>query len=468
MRTAATLSQEIEEALREIPVIDIHTHLVGGKLSARGLHDILLYHMVITDLYSAGCPSGMRLSEYPKWPTTKEAHNRIREALPFLKHINNTSSFWCVRTILKELYDWDQAVGESNWQQLDELIRERADDKAWSYSILDRLRISRSATELARRQDGEDDDRLQYVLEWAMFNRCQWGEFDTALYELERCWGCPPGSPAPIGVGKRQPTKRTISSVEDVREAMRYYVEAIPVGQVCATASAFSCDINYRTVTDEQMDTAISRRATAGVEERDIYASYVLELFLQFLERISDRVTYQFSLGAEPLPYETSSRLPQSTIAQLGDLISRHPRIRFQCFLASRHGNHSLCTLSRELTNLSLAGFWWHNFFPETIRQVMGERLDMLPANRQIGFFSDAYCVEWTYAKLRLVRKIMAQLLAERVQQGQFTLDECLEFARAIFFESPQTLVGMKPNVIRFDGELETRSYTRKAETLSA
>src|SRR6202035_2044496 len=84
------------------------------------------------------------------------------------------------------------------------------------------------------------------------------------------------------------------------------------------------------------------------------------------------------------------------------------PGLRFQCLLASRHANQSLCTLARELPNLSLAGYWWHNFFPDAIRQVMGERLDMLPANKQIGFFSDAYCVEWTYAKTILVRRQMA------------------------------------------------------------
>ena len=38
----------VEEGLAELPVLDVHTHLVGGKLGARGLHDILLYHMVIS------------------------------------------------------------------------------------------------------------------------------------------------------------------------------------------------------------------------------------------------------------------------------------------------------------------------------------------------------------------------------------------------------------------------------------
>src|SRR5437588_12036808 len=87
-----TLVRELEEALGQVPVLDIHTHLVGGKLGARGLHDVLLYHMVVSDLYAAGCPSGARLTQFPDWPSQEEAHARIQEALPFLRHIQNTTS----------------------------------------------------------------------------------------------------------------------------------------------------------------------------------------------------------------------------------------------------------------------------------------------------------------------------------------------------------------------------------------
>ena len=126
-------------------------------------------------------------------------------------------------------------------------------------------------------------------------------------------------------------------------------------------------------------------------------------------------------------------------------MIGRHPRLRFQCFLASRHANQSLCTLARELPNLSLAGYWWHNFFPSTIVQVIEERLDMLPTNKQVGFFSDAYCVEWTYAKLLIVRRQLAYVLAHKILQGQYTRDDALAIARAILYDSPQTLLGMVP-----------------------
>lgn len=444
-----SIAGELESGLAEVPVIDVHTHLVGGRLAARGLHDILLYHMVVSDLYAAGCPTGARLTQYPEWPSREEAHSRIAEAIPFLNHARNTSSRWGVNIILRDLYDWHEGIDASNWQRLDAMIRERADDRAWAHSILDRLNIQRTGTEIARREQGQDDDRLQYALEWGFFTRCQWGEFDTALYELERCWGRTPESPSPIGAGGRPPTDRTIRTVDDVHAAIRHYVAAIPEDRVISTATHISTDIQFRDVTELEMESALSRRASADAADRDVYASYIQEAFLSEMEAKKSGVVFQFSLGAEPLPHETASRLSQSTIKSLAEMIGRHPGLRFQCFLSSRHANQSMCTLARELPNLSLAGYWWHNFFPSAISAVMAERLDMLPANKQVGFFSDAYCVEWTYAKSILVRKLMAQVLAERVDLGQFTHDDALRFAKATLFESPKSLLGFVPREVK-------------------
>ncbi len=77
----------------------------------------------------------------------------------------------------------------------------------------------------------------------------------------------------------------------------------------------------------------------------------------------------------------------------------------------------------------------------------MAERLDMLPTNKQVGFFSDAYCIEWTYAKALLVRKQLARVLADRIDQGQYSLRDALKIAEAILYESPQQLLGMQPRV---------------------
>ena len=129
------------------------------------------------------------MTQYPGWPDEQEAHARIREALPYLGFVRGTSISWGIRMILGELYDWHEPITEANWECLDAVIRERADDGAWHREILRRANVEQCGSEIARREHGEADDVLFYALEWGFFTRCQWGEFDTALYELERCWG---------------------------------------------------------------------------------------------------------------------------------------------------------------------------------------------------------------------------------------------------------------------------------------
>ena len=278
-----SLSLELLDDLHAVPLLDAHTHLAGGKLGARGLHDILLYHMGVSDLYAAGCPTGARLTQYPGWPTREEAAARLREAVPFLPYVYNTSISWGTRIILKDLYGWGDPVTADNWQRVDALIRERADDRTWQREIMRRANIRRFSTELVRRENGQDDEILCYSLEWAFFTRCQWGEFDTALYELERCWGKSPESPTPIGTGKRPATERVIRNLDDVQAAMAHYVERIPYDQILSMATHISTDLDLCPVTEDSMAGALARREQAGPPERDIYASYINEALLTAL-----------------------------------------------------------------------------------------------------------------------------------------------------------------------------------------
>ncbi len=446
MEVLSRLKEHLFEALQEIPLIDVHTHLVGGNLGAQGLHDILLYHMSISDLYAAGCPSGKRLTEYPGQPDQQEAHARLKEAIPYLKHVSNTSINWLMRTILRDLYGWEEEVTEDNWVRLDGRIRERSNDREWHRSLLRKMNIKRAGTEIARRAGGKDDDILQYALEWAFFTRCQWGEYDTALYELERCWGNTPSSATPIGAGIRPATERTIKTLDDVQAAVDHYVITMASLNILSTATHISTDLDLSPVSDSEMEKALKCRDQAGEKERSVYASYINEAFLKKMEEKASHIVFQFSFGAEPLPYETASRLSQTAIRQVGEMVSRHSKLRFNCFLSSAHANQSMITLCRELPNLSLSGYWWHNFFPSIIHRVMEERLDMLPTNKQVGFFSDAYCLEWTYGKLLVVRQILAEVLAVKVRQGQYSLESALNIAREMLYQTPIDLLGFKPS----------------------
>jgi hypothetical protein len=434
------LSEKLYAGLCEIPLIDAHTHINEKRMSAQDLADILLYHMSVSDLYAAGCPDGARIDELPE----EERERRMEQAVPYLQKVKNTSIQWGGRTILKDLYGWDKEVNLQNWKTLNGLVKERAVDPAWPREILSRAGIRRSITELWR-GEGQNTGLFQYSLEWAFFTRSQWGQFDTALLELEHAWNQEkPGPPLPVTFDRNKFTGRKIQTMADVHAAIRHYVEKIPYNDILSTASHLSTDIRYREIAEDEMEAALARRDRAGPEERDIYANYIHESFLKKLERGDGRLVLQYSLGSEPLPYESGVKMRSETVFELAELFNRHRGLQFNLFLASEHQNQAFCTLARELPNVSLSGYWWHNFFPAAIRHVFETRLDMLPVCRHVGFFSDAYCVDWAYAKAQIIRKQMARVFAEKIAQGQYTEDMALDIARELVYETPQTVLGIK------------------------
>jgi glucuronate isomerase len=280
------------------------------------------------------------------------------------------------------------------------------------------------------RRDGSADDCLQYSFEETAF--CRVGPHepcDAPLRELERVSG------------------QSVKTLEDVHAALEAYFAQIPYGQVLTFAHHLSTDITYRPVSEEEMAAALARRNELGLPLaiRDVYSNYLLTALLTELERHSDEIVFQFSFGAEPLPYETGSKAKMDTLFEIAELLERFPRLRFNVFLSSVSASQALCTIARACPNLSFSAYWWHNFFPGAIRQVMHDRLDMVALNKQVGFFSDAYCADWAYAKAVIVRQELARVLAEKVERGQYTEDVAMNIARHLFWETPQTLLGMTP-----------------------
>ena len=436
------ITKEIYKKLSEIQLFDVHTHMDASHLSARGLHDILLYHMVISDLYSAGCPDGARLSESPD---EAEVEYRIERAIPYLPYIQNTSCYWGMRLILCDLYKWDKPITLENWRELHEIIKKKAADPGWAREILKKANIIRTCTELWRRHDGSADDIFQYCLEWAFFTRSQWGQFDTALLELEHAWNQEtPGAPLPVTINRDELNfTRTIETIADVKAAVKHYCDSIPYDSVLCTASHFSTDISYKHVTETEMEFALKNRRSAGETERDIYANYINELFISTIEAGGRDIVLNFSIGAEPLPFETGSKLKADTLFELAGLFSRHPGVSFVLYLASEHMNQSMCTICRELPNVAVAGYWWHNFFPSAIRKVMEDRLDMLSVSKQLGFFSDAYCADWAYAKSIIVKKQLTNVLEGKINQEQYTVEQAVMIGRQILNETATKLAGM-------------------------
>ena len=437
------LVAKLHSEINKLPLYDIHTHMDAGHISARGLHDVLLYHMVISDLYSAGCPGGSRLSEDAD---EEEIEFRITEAIPYLPEIALTNCYWGVRIILKDIYGWDEPVTLENWREIDGIIRERYKERNFGRRIIKKANVLRACTELSRRRDGSADDIFQYSLEWAFFARSQYGKFDTALVELEYAWNMEKaGLPMPVTCDVTALNlKKRIKTVDDIHSAMEHYIKNVPGDEIIYAAAHFSTYIHYEKVTRRDVEKALENRGNAGEKERDIYSNYINRLYIEQMTENYPDVMLSFSMGAEPLPFETGSILRMETISELADLFHEFPNTKFMLHNASLHQNQALCTLARELPNVYLGGYWWHSFFATAIRQIMNERMEMLAANKNMLFFSDAYCADWLYAKSVIVKRQLAEILSVKIEQGQFTVEEALTMIAHMFKDVPERELNME------------------------
>jgi hypothetical protein len=116
-------------------------------------------------------------------------------------------------------------------------------------------------------------------------------------------------------------------------------------------------------------------------------------------------------------------------IVALHGLFERYD-CRFDLVLAANLLNFDAVQTARVFPNVHLGGLWWFNFRPATYRETMQYRLEALPPRKSAIMASDARCVEWCYAKVMLVKRLLAEFLCDQVRRGWLGEDEALWVAR--------------------------------------
>ncbi|KIL39007.1 hypothetical protein SD70_23015 [Gordoniibacillus kamchatkensis] len=66
----------------------------------------------------------------------------------------------------------------------------------------------------------------------------------------------------------------------------------------------------------------------------------------------------------------------------------------------------------------------------------MQYRLEALPTVKASLIASDSRCIEWTYGKIWLVKRVLAEFLAGRVAAGWMDGEEAIGVARDWLYES--------------------------------
>jgi len=408
----------LEGFINDIPLVDIHTHIDPKNPVARDPSQIMLYHYIATEIRSIGIPVN---------EIRAKSADPVGDLIKHFRLIRNTTTYWCLKRILNDLYDFHEEPEPSNWPKLKEAIVERASKPNWARKILEKILLEKIFLTVNPLAEFKPEfDRSIYVASMRLDPLVGGISLDS-VRKLEKVSG-----------GSAQ-------TFEGFRDLLAERLKAFSTSAVSVAVSLQSSEIYrpvYKGLGDEAYVKMYAGKPLSGAERvhlRSAALSAVLDLCREYNLPIQIMIGVARDLpGASPPDSAVCFR--QKGLEHLCFFFHQYSDVDFHLISAYRFQSHELTVIAKNYPNVYLDGYWWYCFFPESIMQHMLERIQLLPMGKICGFFSDAYVLEWIYGKSALARKITAEALNYMVEKDLYTVEVAKEVAERILSKNAKTL----------------------------
>jgi len=419
------LHDELLGALAEIPLIDIHSHLPRDDMVATDASKLLFYHMLQYPLRAAGA------DEAALWPGSAwhsracpyEVWDRCGPAMM------RTGFGWILQSILRDLYEFDEPPTREAIPRLESAIARQASEGDWGMEVLRRARVEAVLSSAQRPQAPGATEALPIhdTVEVAASSGTR--EFDGWPQRLAQI---------------AQSTGHEIANRAQFREAVRLFFDAVDWTGKTILVQWISSLADFRPADHADINRILAACCRGEAPAPEAAAWLEAELIRATLESVRDRIrVYQFCYGTQfvtPGPGRGMQRAAPQFASGMAHLIAQFPEIHFNVLNGFEADEPIWCSLPLAYDNVSLGGYWWQTFYPWTMQAAWQRRLDMVPTTRLMGFFSDGYCVEWIYGRATMTRRVLANVLAERIERGFCTRDQALSAARDVLYETPKRI----------------------------
>jgi len=428
----ASLTRELYEQIDALPIVDIHTHVDWRRGAAASVGDILSYHYY-TELTNAA-----EFQDPPYPYDDPKALTRI--ILPKLKLIENTVQ-----------YDWLMMISE----EFLDIARDEWSPENWEWIY------ERSLAVMARAE--WPDELIAQANIQRVFLTNQYDEdfqgMDGSLYTP-----CLRTEPFILFLGDAAEREkmgdylgRPIRTTADVVAAIeKTFTRFVSYGMGYA---AMSIPAGFQTfaVSDEDAQRLLDKVVAGNAWDADDAAAWGAWAVCRICDAClkHDR-PYHLMIGvnrdvyAHGVPAGTDLFDAVNSMRGYDYMLNAYPDVRFPTAVLADTTGLELVAASWIRHNVYPSGHWWYSNQPTDIAREIRRRLDAVPGNKAIGYFSDAYYLEFILPKFRMYKFELAAALAERMERslihpnmGTFTLDDALATAERMLLDNPARVVGL-------------------------
>lgn len=392
------LALDLYDEICRIPLIDPHSHINPHAAAAKSLDDILGYHYYTELAHSAGM-------DHTHLAKDIDPRDRVRDIIYHMERYDNTAQYqWFLeiaRTFLG--FEGDRiTLADATW--LCDTAEKRMAAADWEDHVLREANIEKVFL------TNDFDDPLK--------------GFDTNRYVP-----CLRTDDLVFHLGKPEVRQRLVNATgtDDIGAAIRKLFEHFVKRGARACAISLPPDF----------------APSLGRIKEGPYA-----VFWQLAEHCREfKLPFDLMIGVNRRVYEAGVYQGQdlydqrTSLIQYQELFNAFPDVPFVVSVLTSVQNQELVSYSWIFPNVITHGHWWYSNIPVYIENDLRGRLQAVPKTKQIGYYSDAYKLEFCLPKLNMFKRILAKVLAEDfVKPGVYTETQALQTARLLLRDNARRI----------------------------
>jgi glucuronate isomerase len=417
------IARELLGEIARWPIFDPHSHIDPRRPAARDLDEILGYHYYTELAHASGMPAALVGPDVPK-------DTRVRHLAEYLDRIDNTVQHSWLAEIARTFHGFDGPIGP---RTIDDLIRRadrREDGAAWDQEVWRRTNLE------AVFLTNEFDDPLE-GFDTARLVPCL--RADDLVLKLHE-----PSTAERL----RRATDIDIQDEKSLRLAIAALFAHFVQRGARACAISLPPDFVPRRGAPRRAATPI-RRALHGLglrpDEHDEIRSTVFWTLAEFCAEFG--LPFDLMIGPIRNIYPAGVAGGRDlydrrvSLRDYAELFRHFAEVTFPVSVLAPDAAPELVAFAWIFPNVVPMGHWWYSNVPAFIAADLRARLEAVPKVKQVGYYSDAYKLEFILPKFNTYRRVLAEALAESAVRGRgWTAERALELARLVLLDNPRRI----------------------------
>jgi len=417
-------ARELFDEMCRWPIFDPHSHIDPHRPAARNLDEVLGYHYYTELAHSAGMPADRVGPEL-----TPRA--RVHHLAEHLGAIDNTVQYSWLLEIARTFHDFphDRIDPDTVGDLYDRADRAR-DGAAWDREVWSKTRLE------AVFLTNDFDDPLEG---WDTDQYIPCLRTDDLVLKLHE----------PRTVERlRATTGVDVRDYAGLRQALGILFDRFVKKGARACAISLPPDFAPHRATPKQAVTPI-RRALHQLDLRpEEHAEIRRVVFWTLAEFCSDhKLPFDLMIGPVRNVYPAGVAGGRDlfdrrvSLHDYRELFNHFSGVTFPVSTLAPDAGAELVAYAWIFPNVVPLGHWWYSNIPAFIAADLKARLQAVPKTKQVGYYSDAYKLEFVLPKFNMFRRVLAETLAEDALRGRgWAQSRALEVARLVLLENPRRI----------------------------